>query len=238
MKFRMLMAAGLLAAMLGGMAAANQLPPQVADLVQNLQKYRRTVLAYLRTENSDLALIEIERLETTWTADLERARVAIGQDRSLAEAVTETARAIRAARVAGERGDFAAARSLIEAVNKPIGQWRRRQGIRSLSDCIGEAGEVYERLDVHRTSAPDLMREDIRTGIAAQAETAARAFRRCNEEADATTRANVEFRRLIDGMINSLAQVPEALLRRDAAYLHRLLIEQRSFERLLSMRFG
>lgn len=229
--------AGVLGAMLVGVAAA-QLPPSAADLVQNLQKYRRTVLAYLRTENADLALIELERLELTWTADVQRAGSAIGQDAALAAAVIETQHTIRNARAAGERGDFAAARSLMDDVDKPIRQWRRRQGIRSLSDCIAEAGDVYERLDVHRTSAPDLAREDVRTSVGAQAEAAAQAFLRCNEEADAATRANEEFRRLIDGMTGSLRQVPEALQRRDGAHLHRLLIEQRSFERLLSMRFG
>lgn len=229
--------AGVLGAMLVGVAAA-QLPPPAADLVQNLQKYRRTVLAYLRTENADLALIELERLESTWTADVQRAGSAIGQDAALAAAVIETQRTIRNARAAGERGDFAAARSLMGDVDKPIRQWRRRQGIRSLSDCIAEAGDVYERLDVHRTSAPDLAREDVRASVGAQAEAAAQAFLRCNEEADAATRMNEEFRRLIHGMTGSLRQVPEALQRRDDAYLHRLLIEQRSFERLLSMRFG
>jgi len=39
-------------------------------------------------------------------------------------------------------------------------------------------------------------------------------------------------------MLASLRQIPAAVKARDRAYLHRLLIEQRSFERLLSFRFG
>jgi hypothetical protein len=39
-------------------------------------------------------------------------------------------------------------------------------------------------------------------------------------------------------MLASLRQMPEAVRTRDGAQLHRLLIEQRSFERLLSFRFG
>jgi hypothetical protein len=42
-------------------------------------------------------------------------------------------------------------------------------------------------------------------------------------------------------MLDSLRQMPEAVEARDGARLHRLhrlLIEQRSFERLLSFRYG
>jgi hypothetical protein len=39
-------------------------------------------------------------------------------------------------------------------------------------------------------------------------------------------------------MTASLRQMPQALASRDGAYLHRLLIEQRSFERLLVFRYG
>lgn len=39
-------------------------------------------------------------------------------------------------------------------------------------------------------------------------------------------------------MIGSLQQVSQAVRQRHSAYLHRLLIEQRSFERLLAFRYG
>jgi hypothetical protein len=51
-------------------------------------------------------------------------------------------------------------------------------------------------------------------------------------------RREAEFRRLFDGMRDSLRQTPEAARERDGARLHRLLIEQRSLERLLEFRFG
>ena len=64
------------------------------------------------------------------------------------------------------------------------------------------------------------------------------ALKRCDNEAQPGIRNKAEFRRLIDGMLNSLSQMPEALRLRDNGLLHRLLIEQRSFERLLAFRFG
>lgn len=118
--------AGVLGAMLVGVAAA-QLPPSAADLVQNLQKYRRTVLAYLRTENADLALIELERLELTWTADVQRAGSAIGQDAALAAAVIETQHTIRNAR-RGRTGRFR---------RRAIPDGRRRQADQTMAPPAG-----------------------------------------------------------------------------------------------------
>ena len=51
-------------------------------------------------------------------------------------------------------------------------------------------------------------------------------------------RSYPEFRRLIDGALASLAQVPRAVDTRDRDLLHRLLIELRSFDHLLAFRYG
>ena len=51
-------------------------------------------------------------------------------------------------------------------------------------------------------------------------------------------RRHAEFRRLIDGALASLAQVPKAIETRDGDLLHRLLIELRSFDHLLAFRYG
>ena len=61
---------------------------------------------------------------------------------------------------------------------------------------------------------------------------------RCEREASAAMREEPEFRRLFDGMRGSLGQMPGAVTARDGALLYRLLGEQRSFEQLLSFRFG
>ena len=51
-------------------------------------------------------------------------------------------------------------------------------------------------------------------------------------------RRHAEFRRLIDGALASLAQIPKAIEARDADLLHRLIIELRSFDNLLAFRYG
>ena len=85
---------------------------------------------------------------------------------------------------------------------------------------------------------PDLT--NIATGarVVASTDGVLSALDRCEREAPEATRQGQEFRRLFDGMRASLRQLPEAVAVRDGALLYRLLIEQRSFEQLLSFRFG
>jgi hypothetical protein len=56
--------------------------------------------------------------------------------------------------------------------------------------------------------------------------------------APASVRLSPEFRRLVDGALASLAQVPAAVAAGDSDLLRRLVSELQSFDRLLSFRFG
>lgn len=180
---------------------------------------RRTAAGYLRTENADLALIEIERL--------------IGQLKGSDHEVT----ALAAARAAEAR-DLDAAGREIAALGQRLAEERRRAGYRLLADCIGEASAAYSRLDRHRLAPPDLSDAAIVAAIAAAAADTDAALARCDAEAPAPIRSAPEFRRLIDGARESLGQTPDAARRRDRALLLRYLIELRSFEQLLLFRYG
>jgi hypothetical protein len=98
--------------------------------------------------------------------------------------------------------------------------------------------DAYERLDRFRHNAPDLVQWAAAADIVVLAGATGAALDRCDREATHDLRNEPEFRRLIDGMRESLRQVPAAVGARDGARLHRLLIEQRSFERLLAFRYG
>jgi len=74
--------------------------------------------------------------------------------------------------------------------------------------------------------------------VTAKADAYRATLQRCDGMASERIRGDGEFRRLIDGALASLAQVPKAIETRDADLLHRLLIELRSFDNLLAFRFG
>ena len=48
--------------LLPSLALARDLPSDLRALIENLQAHRRVALGYLRTQNGDLAAVEVERL--------------------------------------------------------------------------------------------------------------------------------------------------------------------------------
>jgi hypothetical protein len=228
----------LLIALAVAPAMAEEPAAEVKSLYEHFYAHRRVAIAYLRTGNIDLGTVEIERMRDQWGDDLRRLPPGTMEDHRLAAAVGDTVKAILDSLQAANDGDAERARAQLEKAAAPLNAWRKAHSIRLFSDCIGEIGSAYEQLDVYRTHPPDLRQIALGAVIVAIASLTESALARCDGEAGEKLRTDAEFRRLIDGMSASLRQVPQAVQRRDGAYLHRLLIEQRSFERLLSFRYG
>jgi hypothetical protein len=221
-----------------GQALSKELAPELRSMIDGFLAHRRIAIGYLRTDNRELGAVEIERLRDRWTKDWRDIPPNVVQDRALSKALAETEAMIRDSLAAVDKGDAEKARALLERAALPLKVWRQENGIRLFSDCIAEAGAVYERLDVHRVRPPNLHSSAAREAIVSAAAATEAALKRCDGEAPPDIRSNVEFRRLLDGMLNSLHQVPNAIRRNDGGTLHRLLIEQRAFDRLLAFRFG
>jgi len=217
--------------------SAQELTGMQRALFEGFQTYRRTAVGYLRTNNIDLAAIEIERLRDRWNRD-RAALQAKDSPESLAKALSLTEESIVASLQAVDKGDADGAREILERAPGPLDAWRRAHSIRMFSDCIEEVRVAYGELDVHRRSPPDLALAAPAESILRAAANTISAVERCDAEAPMPLRKDPEFRRLADGMAASLRQVPEAVRARDGALLYRLLIEQLSFERLLTFRYG
>ena len=99
-----------------------------------------------------------------------------------------------------------------------------------LADCVLDANVAMDALFAHDEN-PDW------ESVAAGSESYRATLQRCDGMAGGI-RDQAEFRRLIDGALASLAQVPKAVDTRDGDLLHRLLIELRSFDHLLAFRYG
>ncbi len=180
---------------------------------------RRIAAGYLRTGNGDLAALALERLAKALQG---------GPHASIAG---EALAAIDA-------GDLPRAAQLVTELGDRFAEDRRSAGVRVLADCVREASRTYHALDAHRVAPPDLSAPATRAGLARAARASDDALARCDAEASASTKADPDFRRLIDGARASLARVPAAADTADGDLLHRLLIELRSFEQLLLFRFG
>lgn len=180
---------------------------------------RRTALGYLRTQNVDLAALEIERLEKVL-------------DHTPHDGLAATARA------AVDAGDLEGATRALNALGDALASERRARGTRLLADCVQAFAQTYAALDLHRTAPPDLANGAVAQDVATAAERSHEILMLCQGEAPPSVKTDPEFRRLVDGAAASLALVPQATARRDQGLLYRLLIELRSFEQLLLFRYG
>jgi hypothetical protein len=214
-------------------------PAQASEIrgsLEEIQARRRVAVAYLRTGNPDLAIVELERLRAAVSPDAAVLRGSPDEP-ALAAALVSARAATDKSVQAAEGGDLDEALRLVQSGSEALETWRRNAGIVLFSDCIGRVSAAYEALD-HRATRSVPSNPDVRDGISQAASSTREALETCAGEAPTAIRSDPEFERLLDGFVASLRQVPDAVAKQDGDYLHRLLIEQRSFERLLAFRFG
>jgi hypothetical protein len=210
--------------------------------VERAAAHNRVAIGYLRTGNTDLASLEIDRLReaigqlsqrfagkppdafdgnplygTLWTAASARL---VAADLMLKTDRTDSA----ADALNALRGDFSAL--------------RKASGVVVLADCVRDANAIMDALLVYNIPALDWTKLETRFGIASEAAIYGYELERCEATASEAVRKAPEFRRLVDGAKAGLALIPSAIATRDTELLHRVLIELRSFDNLLAFRFG
>jgi hypothetical protein len=234
----------LLTVLVGGLAASRA----AGDLgefnaaIEAVSAHNRVAIGYLRTENVDLASLEIDRMRNAWAVFTERFA---GNRPDAFEGNPHYSSFFTAvnARLVGvdlmlKTGRFDAARSGLNAVRKDFYELRKASGVVVLADCVSDANAAMDELMVYNDRAIDWSKSGTESGVAAKASAYGNALERCDGIASEATRRSPEFRRLVDGAKASLALIPKAISTRDGDLLHRVLIELRSFENLLDFRFG
>ena len=194
--------------------------------------HHRAAAGYLRTENIDLAVLEIEGLREAWAkvSTLPRPAAFRDQEKYTATMLDIAARLIGTTLVLN-LGRTDVARKSLAAIRTSVSraaaaEWRRRARRLRARRQRGDGRAVRAR------QGPGLGQRRSRRAIVSRH---AAALRR---HGAAGIRGHAEFRRLIDGALASLAQVPKAVETRDRDLLHRLLVELRSFDHLLAFRYG
>jgi len=200
--------------------------------VEAAMSHHRVAAGYLRTGNIDLAALELEGLREAWGKVTSLPKPAAFRD---TERYTSTMLDI-STRLVGvvlvlDLGAVDVARKSLDTIRASLSALRRASGVTVLADCVIDSNTAMDTLFAH-DARPDW-------GIVSGSADAYRAvLQRCDGMAPPAIRNHAEFRRLIDGALASLAQVPKAIETRDGELLHRLLIELRSFDHLLAFRYG
>ncbi len=233
----------LVLAMLAGLAGA--FAGELADFnaaVESASAHNRVAIGYLRTGNTDLASLEIDRLRAAWgqlTARFAGKRPdAFDGNPLYGNLFTAVSARLVAADLMLKSGRPEAASQSLNGIRGDLYELRKGSGIVVLADCVRDANTIMDALMIYNDRALDFAKSETRFGIANKASIYGATLERCDGIADETVRKSPEFRRLIDGAKAGLALIPKAIATRDADLLHRVLIELRSFDNLLAFRFG
>jgi hypothetical protein len=230
----------IIALLLGVAPAAAATLEEFNAAVEAFSSHHRVALGYLRTGNTDLAAVEIERMDQAWRAVVERfggdPPAAITDHVLYTTTLTDVAVRIVGARIVLDFGRPDVVAQTLAEMRGMLARLRRESGITVLADCVLDANAALDAL---------MAAKEARTGgatadadILADAARYGDALRRCDAIASPAQRDDPEFRRLVDGALTSLAHVPDAVARHDPALLDRVLDELRAFDRLLAFRFG
>lgn len=236
-------AATLILALLAG--AGSACAGELADFnaaVEKAAAHNRVAIGYLRTGNTDLASLEIDRLRAAWS-DLTARFAGKRPDAFDGNALYGTTLVNISARLVGadmmlKSGRPEAASQSLTGMRADLYELRKSAGIVVLADCVRDANAVADALMVYNDRALDWTKPGTRFGIANKASIYGYVLDRCDGIASATVHNSPEFRRLVDGARAGLALIPKAIATRDTDLLHRILIELRSFDNLLAFRFG
>lgn len=210
--------------------------------VEKAAGHNRVAIGYLRTGNTDLAALEIDRLRAAWSA-LTTRFASKTPDAFDGNALYGTTLVGITTRLVGtdmmlKSGRPEAVSQSLNAIRGDLYDLRQSAGIVVLADCVRDANAAADAIMVYNDPALDWTKPQVRFGIANKASIYGYVLARCDGIASATVHNSPEFRRLVDGAKAGLDLIPTAINTRDTNLLHRILIELRSFDNLLAFRFG
>lgn len=210
--------------------------------VEKVSAHNRVAIGYLRTGNTDLASIELDRLREAWKSLTERFAGrrpdAFDGNALYATTLVDIGTRLVNADTMLKAGRPEAASQSLSAIRDDLYELRKASGIVVLADCVRDANAVADAIMQYNKDDLDWSKPATRFGIANKASIYGYVLDRCDGMASATVHNSPEFRRLVDGARAGLELIPKAIATRDTNLLHRILIELRSFDNLLAFRFG
>jgi len=232
-------------ALLGTAGLSHAKAGDLADFnaaVAAASSHNRVAIGYLRTGNTDLASLELDRLRDAWhklTARFAGHRPDAFDGNPLYPKLFTTVDArLVGADIMLNSGRPKIARQSLIAIREDLHKLRQKSGIVELADCIGDANQAGAALTAYDKPGLDLGKPETDYAVAGKAAIYGHELARCDAMASEAVRKDPEFRRLIDGAQHSLTFVPQAISERDDNLFHRVIGELRAIDNLLSFRFG
>ena len=207
--------------------------------VENAAAHNRVALGYLRTDNIDLAAIELDHMNEAWIALVKlygkiRRRVS-GTIRSIRKRCVDVPTLIVTAIIMLSSGQRRRPQVAAEQSGSLCTRCAKRAASKcSLTACSTTTRRWRRSLPSTQIppdwSKPEAGGRTLRRGR--RGGSGGKALRRLGPGGGHAS--SPEFRRLIDGTLASLAFVPKVIATRDNDLLHRVIGELRAFDNLLS----
>jgi len=206
--------------------------------VEAVEAHNRVAIGYLRTENRDLASVELDRLRESWGKVGTIKRPDVFDSKLYIAMLTDISLRLVTTDLMLNSGRLDNARQSLEAVRTDLYNLRTSAGVVVLADCVRDSTTALDALMVYNDRELDWAKPETGAGIADKTAAYEKVLDRCNATASEAMRKDAEFRRLIDGAKEGLGLIPQAIKARDTDLVHRVLIQLRSFDNLLQFRFG
>lgn len=209
---------------------------------EKVAAHNRVAANYLRTGNADLAAIEIDDMRSAWSELTKKfggkTPDAFADNALYADLLQNTAGKIDKILSLIDSGDLSGAANETIDLREKLSAMRRASGLYLLPDCVLDANKAMDEFFVYKTNLPQWSGKGVKADVQSKAAIYGFMLRRCDAMAAPAVKSDPEFRRLVDGILNGLSFVPEAVHNEDSGQLYRVLIELRSFDNLLFFRFG
>ncbi len=210
--------------------------------VEAAASHSRAAIGYLHAGNADLAALENDRMRAAWSKLVARFSgkrpTAFNGSVLYGKTLVGISARLVGADLMLKSGRLDSARQSLDAIRGDLYALRKSAHVVVLADCIRDSNAAMDRLMIYNKRDLDWANPQTRIDVANRAATYGHVLDRCDATAGAARRKQPEYRRLIDGAKRSLALIPKAIETRDTNLLHRVLIQLRSFDNLLTHRFG
>lgn len=244
--FRLLVPSVLLAILVWGTmsasAIANQELAGFNAMVAAALRHYQAASFYLRTRNPEVAAFELKLLQDGWQAVVARYAGsppgAFAADPQWRDTLVQVSSGINQAFAAANAGDVESSQARLRGVYQELTALRKRNFVQIFSDNVDELNAAVARLGIHAHGALDLRRADQVNAIKAAAAVVAYLAEKCRNAGSPEYQQNEEFRRLIAGILESLEELVGALDRKDEQAVRTSIGTIRSYDRMLSLRFG
>lgn len=197
---------------------------------------------YLRTKNLAVATFELDDMQAAWRVVETRFSAAppdsFAGDPAWRETLRDIGARIENALRAADQGDLKRTASFVGPVRGLLAALRARNNVYVFSDCVNEANAAGEAILAFRPRPHAFDDDDWVNRLRAQAAVVAYIYAKCGRAAPAALRNDAGFNRLIEGALDEMTSVLQAIATKNSRLLAITLGEFRSFDRILFLNYG